>query len=85
MFVISGNGPIASVIVMALCAGFYYRVGEHERSGGWKWALVSFGIWAFIFFVLRYGLLWQILGQVGLFVFLTFLNMAGTRKARIIK
>ena len=76
---------IVSVAVMALCAGFFYRVGEHERSGGWKWALVSFGIWALIFFVLGRGLLWQLPGQAALLVFLTFLNMtgAGKRKARI--
>ena len=80
-----GMGAILSVMVMALCAGFFYRVGEHERSGGWKWALVSFGIWALVFFVLHRGLLWQVLGQFALFAFLTLLNILGERKARIVK
>ena len=80
-----GGWAIMSVMLMALCAGFFYRVGEHERSGGWKWALVSFGIWAIIFFVLRRGILWQVLGQFALLAFLTILNMLGKREARIVK
>ncbi|KPJ54528.1 MAG: hypothetical protein AMS16_04710 [Planctomycetes bacterium DG_58] len=76
---------IVGVMLMAACATFFYIYGEHERSGGWKWALVSFGIWAVIVLLLKKGLLWQLLGQVGLFAVLTLLNMLRPHKARIIK
>ena len=80
-----GIWTIVSVMFMAVAARFFYTVGEHERSGGRKWALVSFGVWIVIFFILKQGLLWQILGQLGLFATLTVLNMLGSRNARIIK
>ena len=76
---------IVGVMLMGLCAAFFYIYGEHERSAGWKWALVSFGIWAGLVFLFRKGLLWQLLGQGALFVLITFYNMIRPHKARIIR
>jgi len=77
---------IVGVMVMGLCATFFYIYGEHERSGGWKWALASFGIWAVLVFLLKKGVLWQILGQGALFALITLYNMIRPHKAaRIIR
>lgn len=80
-----GLWQIVGVMLMAACATFFYIYGEHERSAGWKYALTSAGIWAVIALLLGRGLLWQFLGQVGLFAVLTLLNMLRPHKARIIK
>jgi len=76
---------IFGVMVMAACASFFYIYGQQERSAGWKWALISGGIWALIALLWRKGILWQVLGQVGLFAALTLLNILRSHKARIIK
>ena len=67
---------------MALCASFFRLYGRHEHSAGWPWALVTFGIWAVINFVLRGGIGWQVLGQIGLFAALTVWDMVPAHKAR---
>jgi branched-subunit amino acid transport protein len=76
---------IVGVMLMGLCASFFYLYGEHERSAGWKWALISAGIWVVIAMLLGRGVLWQFLGQAGLFAVLTLLDVLRSHKARIIK
>ena len=76
---------IISIGVMGFCASFFYLYGRQERSAGWPWALVSFGIWAVIYFVFQRGILWQVLGQVGLLGVLTAWGMLRPHRAKIVR
>jgi hypothetical protein len=58
-------------LLMAVCAVFYYRVGEYEGSSGWVWGglsvLVSLIVWRW----LHGGFIAVLVGQVALFVAIT--------------
>lgn len=76
---------IVSIMIMALCASFFYVYGSTERVRAWPWPVLSFAVWAVIVFLFHQGILWQLLGQLALFAALTISNMFRKRQARIIK
>ena len=60
-----------TVILVIVCAIFYYRAGEYENSSGLVWCALSVAVSLVIWLLLRGGFLWIVLGQVGLFVAIT--------------
>ena len=67
--------PYTTILLIACCAVFYYRVGEFEYGSGVPLALVSVALWMIGAFAVRFGLLGNLLLQVGLFFALTVWNM----------
>ena len=78
-------GVIFGALFMGLCATFFYIYGENERSAGWKWALLSFGIWIFLALLLGLGLILQILGQLVLLGIITWYDMNHPKETTITK
>lgn len=74
---------IVGGLLEGLCAAFFYVFGENERSAGWKWALLSIGIWVFICLLLGWGLIFQLLAQIGLFASITWYGMTHPPETRI--
>jgi hypothetical protein len=68
-------GMYSNLLFIICCAVFYYRVGELEYNSGWFFALISVGVWLLGSYVLRFGLITNLLAQAGLFVALTLYNM----------
>jgi len=67
--------PYTTILLIVCCASFYYRVGEAEYGSGLLLALVSAVLWLIGSFALGFGLLANLLVQVGLFFALTTWNM----------
>ena len=67
--------PYTTILLIVCCAVFYYRVGEFEYGSGGLLALVSVALWVMGTFALRFGVLGNLLLQVGLFFALTVWNM----------
>ncbi len=67
------------LVIMIACAVFYYRVGELEYDGGLPFAALSVGVWLASAYLLGLGWVSCLLMQAGLFVALTFWNMARKR------
>jgi len=67
--------PYTTILLIVCCASFYYRVGEAEYGSGMLMALVSALLWLIGSFALGFGLLANLLVQVGLFFALTIWNM----------
>jgi len=65
--------PFYSITFVVLLASaiFFYRAGEFEGSSGLLWALLSVLISVAIWQWLHGGILFVLLGQVGLFVGIT--------------
>ena len=67
--------PYTTILLIVCCAVFYYRVGEFEYGGGGWLALASVVLWMIGTFAIRFGMLGNLLLQVGLFFALTVWNM----------
>jgi len=76
---------IVGALFMGIYVAFFYIYGEKERTAGWKWALPSFLIWAFLALILRCGLILQLLGQLIFFASITYYNMTHPPEATITK
>ena len=63
------------LVIMLVCAAFFYHVGEEAYSSGFPLAAVSVGLWLGTGYVLNVGWLGYILVQVGLFAALTVRNV----------
>ena len=65
---------MVEILLLIGCVGFFYKMGEMERSSGILWAGISLGLW----FGSAWGLGWwlpgRLLTQVVLFVALTAWN-----------
>ena len=72
--------PYTSILLIVCCASFYYRVGEAEYGSGMLLALVSAVLWLIGGFGLGFGLIANLLVQVGLFFALSIWNMVRDRK-----
>jgi hypothetical protein len=68
--------PYTTILLILCCAVFYYRVGESEYGSGGLLALASVALWLIGSFLFGFGSLGNLLIQIGLFVSLTFWNMA---------
>ena len=67
--------PYTTILLIVCCAVFYYRLGEFEYGSGGLLALASVALWVIGTFALGFGLLGNLLVQVGLFFALTVWNM----------
>jgi hypothetical protein len=67
--------PYTSLLLIICCAVFYYRVGEQEYGAGELLALVSVALWGVGIFWFKFGLVGNLLLQVGLFLGLSLWNM----------
>ena len=67
--------PYTTILLIACCAVFYFRVGEFEYGSGALLALASVALWAIGSFVLRFGVLGNLVVQLALFLGLAFWNM----------
>jgi hypothetical protein len=72
--------PYGTILLILCCASFYYRVGEAEYGSGLLLALVSAVLWLLGSFALGFGLIANLLVQVGLFFALSIWNMVRVRK-----
>lgn len=70
--------PYLLILIVALFAAFFYRAAEFENESGLLWCGLSLVISIAAMFLLHWGLLGVVLGQVALFVGITILRM--TRK-----
>ena len=68
--------PYTTILLILCCAVFYYRVGESEYGSGGLLALASVALWLIGSFLFGFGSLGNLLIQIGLFIGLTFWNMA---------
>ncbi len=64
-----------AIVVLSVCAIFFYRAGRQERSWGILWAALSIAVSLLVLFVLRWGLLAIFAGQAVLFVAITIYRM----------
>ena len=67
--------PCTTILLVICCAVFYYRLGEFEYGSGGLVALASVALWVIGTFALGFGLLGNLLVQVGLFFALTVWNI----------
>jgi hypothetical protein len=67
--------PTFGLVMMAVCAAFFYHAGEEAFSTGIPLAAVSIGLWFVAGYLLAFGWLGCILVQVGLFAVLTARNV----------
>ena len=67
--------PYTTILLIVCCAVFYYRLGEFEYGSGGPLALASVALWVIGTFALEFGLLGNLLVQVGLFFALTVRNI----------
>jgi hypothetical protein len=70
--------PYLAILLIAVCGAFFYRAAEIENASGLLWCGLSVLISVASMFVLHWGLLGVVLGQVGLFAGITVFRM--TRK-----
>lgn len=64
-----------SFIMLIAFAIFYYRAGEFEGSSGFVWCAASVAISVVIWRVFGWGWFGILIGQIGLFVGITFFRM----------
>ena len=67
--------PGFGLVMMAVCAAFFYHAGEEQYSSGIPLAAISIGLWFVASYLLALGWLGCILVQVGLFAVLTVRNV----------
>ena len=67
--------PYGTILLIVCCASFYYRVGEAEYDSGILLAVVSAALWLIGSFALGFGLITNLVVQVGLFFALSIWNM----------
>ena len=70
--------PYFTILLIALCAAFFYRAAEIENESGLLWCGLSLVISLAVLFFFHWGLLGIVLGQVGLFAGITLFRV--TRK-----
>lgn len=63
--------PYLPVVVLSVCAIFFYRAGQHERSWGVLWALLSIAVSFLVIGGLDWGMIGVLFGQVVLFLGIT--------------
>ena len=71
--------PYLLILVGLACAVFFYRAAEFEDESTWVWSGLSVLIFALTMFWLHCGWLGILLGQIGLFVGITFFRMWRSR------
>ena len=62
---------LEALVVVSVCALFYYRAGRVERSWGILWAALSIAISILVLEFLHYGVFAVFAGQLLLFVAIT--------------
>jgi hypothetical protein len=67
--------PYLTVLIIAVCAAFYYRAAEFENESALLWCGLSVLISGLTIFWLHWGLLGMISGQVGLFIGITIFRI----------
>jgi len=67
--------PYLSILLIAVCAAFFYRAAEVENSPALLWGGLSVLLSVLALFFLHWGWLGALLGQVGLFVGITIFRM----------
>jgi len=67
--------PYLSILIVAVCGAFFYRAAEFENASSLLWCGLSVTISVAILFLLQWGLLGIVLGQVGLFVGITIFRI----------
>lgn len=65
------NLPYLPIVVLAVCAIFFFRAGQHERSWGVLWALLSVAVSFVALYFLNWGLIGVFAGQAVLFLGIT--------------
>jgi uncharacterized membrane protein len=65
------NLPYLQLVVLSVCAIFFYRAGQHERSWGVLWALLSIAVSFLAMRFLDWGMIGVFVGQAVLFVGIT--------------
>jgi hypothetical protein len=74
--------PGFGLVIMALCAAFFYHAGEEAFSTGIPLAAISIGLWLAAAYLLAFGWLGCILVQVGLFSALTARNVIRDKRKK---
>jgi hypothetical protein len=64
-----------NLVLLIVMAVFFYRAAEFEDGPGLLWAALSAGISLVVWQVFRLGWMGMVLGQIGLFVGITFYRM----------
>jgi hypothetical protein len=67
--------PYLPILIIVVCAVFFYRAAEFENESSLLWAGLSVLISAATWFLLHWGWLGSLFGQVGLFVGITIFRM----------
>ena len=67
--------PYFAILLIAVCAAFFYRAAEFENKSRLLWCGLSIVISLATLFYLGWGWLGTVLGQVGLFVGITVFRM----------
>jgi hypothetical protein len=67
--------PYFAILIIAACAVFFHRAAEFENESSWLWAGLSLTISLVTVFVLHWGWLGCLLGQVGLFAGITLFRV----------
>jgi len=67
--------PYFTILLVSICAVFFYRAAELENESTLLWTGMSVVISAAALFFLHWGWLGCLLGQIGLFVGITVFRM----------
>ena len=67
--------PYLPILMMVVCAIFFYRAAEFENESPLLWTGLSVVISIVTFFVFHWGWPGCLLGQIGLFAGITVLRM----------
>lgn len=67
--------PYLDVIVLSVCAVFFYRAGRQERSWGWLWAALSVVLSGLVLWFTSWGLIGVFAAQAALFIGITLHRM----------
>ncbi len=67
--------PLFILIVLFSCAAFFFVAGQFENTSGLAWAGLSVAASLGIWLGLGGGLLAVVIGQIGLYVAITFYRM----------
>ena len=67
--------PYFAILLIAVCAAFFYHAAEFENESCLLWCGLSLVISLATLFYFHWGMLGTVLGQIGLFVGITIFRM----------
>jgi hypothetical protein len=67
--------PYFAILIIAVCAAFFYRAAEFENESSLAWTGLSVVISVVALFVFHWGWLGCLIGQAGLFLGITIFRI----------